>query len=36
VSRSIIRASGGRLWAERNPDRGTTVGFALPLAAAES
>ena len=32
VSRSIIRASGGRLWAARNPDRGTTVGFALPLS----
>jgi C4-dicarboxylate-specific signal transduction histidine kinase len=31
VSRSIIEGSGGRLWAERNPDGGTMVGFALPF-----
>jgi PAS domain S-box-containing protein len=31
VSRSIIEASDGRLWAVRNPDRGTTVGFSLPV-----
>lgn len=32
VSRSIICASGGRLWMETNPPRGTTVAFTVPLA----
>jgi signal transduction histidine kinase len=31
ISRSIIEASGGRLWAQRDRGGGTTVGFALPL-----
>lgn len=35
VSRSIITAGGGHLWAERNADVGTTVGFALPLTIQE-
>jgi PAS domain S-box-containing protein len=30
ISRSIIQAHGGRIWAERNPDRGLTVHFTLP------
>jgi len=30
ISRSIIEAHGGRLWAERNIGPGTTLKFALP------
>jgi two-component system CheB/CheR fusion protein len=35
ISRSIIEAHGGRIWAERRVDgrQGTTVRFALPLKA---
>jgi signal transduction histidine kinase len=32
ISRSIIRAHGGRIWAERNADRGLTVHFTLPCS----
>jgi PAS domain S-box-containing protein len=32
ISRSIIEAHRGRLWATRNPDRGTTFQFTLPLS----
>lgn len=31
ISRSIIEAHGGRLWATRNPDRGMTFQFTLPV-----
>lgn len=31
ISRSIVEAHGGRIWATANPDRGTTFHVALPL-----
>jgi two-component system sensor kinase FixL len=34
ISRSIIEAHGGRLWAEPNQSCGTTFKFTLPAAAA--
>jgi signal transduction histidine kinase/Tfp pilus assembly protein PilF len=35
ICRTIIKAHGGRLWAERNADRGLTVNFTLPLEGAD-
>jgi C4-dicarboxylate-specific signal transduction histidine kinase len=32
ISRSIVEAHGGQLWAGHNPDRGMTFTFSLPLA----
>jgi two-component system sensor kinase FixL len=34
ISHSIIEAHGGRLWAEPNPDGGTSFRFVLPCTAA--
>src|SRR4030095_8168454 len=34
ISRSIIEAHHGHLWATRNADRGTTFHFTLPLGNA--
>ncbi len=31
ISRSIIEAHGGRLWAQNNPDRGATICFTVPV-----
>src|SRR5262249_6268179 len=33
ISRSIIEAHGGRLWAQANHEHGTTIAFVLPPAA---
>jgi len=35
ISRSIVEAHGGRIWATRNADRGLTLHVRLPLAEAE-
>jgi PAS domain S-box-containing protein len=34
ISRSIIDALGGRLWASPNPDRGATFQFVLPVSSS--
>ena len=34
ISRSIVEAHGGRIWASRNQDRGITLHVQLPVAAA--
>ncbi|MGB7948760.1 MAG: ATP-binding protein, partial [Candidatus Binatia bacterium] len=34
ISRSIIDAHGGCLWAENNPDGGATFYFTVPVGAS--
>jgi two-component system sensor kinase FixL len=36
ISRSIIEAHGGHLWAQENPDQGLTFRFTLPLPEKET
>ncbi len=31
INRSIVEAHGGKIWAERNADRGATFHFTLPV-----
>ena len=33
ISRTIVEAHGGRIWAENNPGEGATLPFTLPVAA---
>ena len=37
ISKNIIEAHGGQIWAKNNPDgeRGTTFTFSLPLVATK-
>jgi signal transduction histidine kinase len=32
ISRALIEAHGGKMWAERNPDTGISIHFTLPVA----
>jgi signal transduction histidine kinase len=36
VCRRIVESLGGRIWASPSPNGGAAVGFALPVALAET
>jgi signal transduction histidine kinase len=36
ISRQIVEAHGGRIWAENLPGRGAQVSFTIPLATADA
>jgi signal transduction histidine kinase len=31
ISRGIVEAHGGKIWAQNNPNRGATFSFSLPI-----
>jgi two-component system, OmpR family, sensor histidine kinase VicK len=36
ISKSIIEAHGGKIWAKNNKDRGSTFMFTLPITNLDS
>jgi len=34
ISRSIVEAHGGRIWAEANDGPGLTIGFSIPITSS--
>jgi len=36
ICRALVTSHGGRLWAERRPERGAAFYVALPLAKADA
>ena len=34
IARNIVEANGGKIWAVRNPGRGLTFHFTIPVASS--